>query len=219
MRLLSVQHPEMDISSAAVVLSYVNTFERPLLVVARIEIGSSANPINGGSTYLVQARIDGVFVSPDSSVIMPHGRTRSMLQSRVASLSPGQTLEVLVTGNNLDTVVDVEAVLDDTTPATITDLVGEGSIPVDHNYGGTDELRIVSAPDVGVLDANITAFLKSDYDSGNRSHQYVRGRTTTNINGRWRNTLALAPEVYVLVISKPQVIVTYTHELDLTAED
>ena len=81
-------------------------------------------------------------------------------------------------------------------------IVGAGDVPVDHNFGSTDALRIVDSGGSGVADAEIRAFLKSDWDSGNRNATKIKGLTSTKDDGRWRYPLYLSDNVaYVLQIT------------------
>ncbi len=79
---------------------------------------------------------------------------------------------------------------------------GFGTHYVNHNYGGADNLLVVDpdgSPQGGVL---ITAFLKTDWDAGNRSNVYNRGQTTTLQDGRWQTGLMLPLGDIVLTFSK-----------------
>lgn len=208
-------HPNIDITNYATVLSYTNSTGRDLAVLAKIELGSNTRPIVGSGFYVLSVKIDGTEVLPQSGVQVTTQRYVT-LQSRHLSLQTGQSLVVQAKGVAGDTGVDVESVLIDVTPALFSDLAGVGSTIVDHNYGGTDVLKITDPDGVGVQDAVVTAFLASDYTAGNRSAIYVKGRANTNIAGRWRNPISLDPGSYMLVISKPTVFETNTHALTVT---
>ena len=81
---------------------------------------------------------------------------------------------------------------------------GDGDTAVDHNTGGADNLRYVAgSPAVGVDDATVRAYLKSDYDAG----VYVeRGRTYTRPDGRWAHPMYLnAAQTYTFTFSKPGI--------------
>jgi len=82
-------------------------------------------------------------------------------------------------------------------------LIGSGSVSVDHNYGGTDNLTYIVDGGAAVEDAIVQAFLKTDYDAGNRTRNYVKGETRTDANGRWDDPLRLDPATYVIVFYKP----------------
>jgi len=83
--------------------------------------------------------------------------------------------------------------------------VGEGSIPIDHNYGGTDNYRILDTNTSSPLDNTyIYAYTAYDYDNGNYVRpEATRGITWTDINGRWVHALWLDPGDYRLVIRAP----------------
>ena len=86
---------------------------------------------------------------------------------------------------------------------TIADTwLGQGTIAVDHNYGGADNLAYKTAGGAGIDNASIWAYLKSDYDAGNMTAAYVKGRTTTDVNGQWTNPMNLDPGAYTLYYYK-----------------
>lgn len=80
--------------------------------------------------------------------------------------------------------------------------VGDGSIEVNHDYGGVDALAFKTNLDIGIDNAVVKAFLKSDYDAENRTAMYVKGQTTTDVDGRFTKSLMLDPEVYVIQVFK-----------------
>jgi hypothetical protein len=131
------------------------------------------------------------------------GVTKTMLHSREFLLKPTDTLLVTVDGSDQDVDVFTRAIVVDNTPLTADAVYGTGSIVVDHNYGGTDNLIVLDNLGAGVQDADIVAYLQIDYEAGQRGNSFVRGRTTTNVSGRWRSPMYLDAETYSLVISKP----------------
>lgn len=68
---------------------------------------------------------------------------------------------------------------------------GNGNTAVNHNTGSTDNLRYTTAPGAGISGAVVKVFLKTDYDAGHRTDAFVKGRTITDVNGRWLNDLHL----------------------------
>lgn len=72
--------------------------------------------------------------------------------------------------------------------AAVVATSGDGDTDVDHNTGGTDNLRFVTAGGQGIDGATITAYLASDYDAG---AYVVRGQTMTKSDGRWVAQLRL----------------------------
>ena len=83
--------------------------------------------------------------------------------------------------------------------------IGEGSVRVDHDYGGTDNYRLLDTTTSSPLDnAYIYAYTAFDYDNGNYVRpEATRGITWTNVEGRWVNALWLDPGDYRLVIRAP----------------
>lgn len=72
---------------------------------------------------------------------------------------------------------------------------------VDHDYGGTDQLRYVAPSGPGIPDATIRAFRASEWDAGRRaSGEYV---VMTDVLGRWKTPMWLEPGLdWVLVFEK-----------------
>lgn len=88
-------------------------------------------------------------------------------------------------------------------PASAAAIYGSGDTAVNHDTGGSDNLRFVTALNVGIDNADIKAYLKSDYDAGNLSEIYVKARTITDINGRWEHSIYLdSGNTYTIVAYK-----------------
>jgi hypothetical protein len=205
-----------DISEFVTVFSYTNNTTRELTVLSQLEVGSFSKPIAGNGNYELKILIDDVELLPNSLV---RAATQPYVgfQSRHISLHVNQVLTVKLKGQPSDTDVHIETILNDVTPVLVSDLAGVGLIPIDHNYGGTDNYRVMSSDGSSVQDATITAYLASDYAAGNRSVSYIRGRTTTNVSGRWRSPLMLDADDYKLVVAKPSGY--QTSVVDLTVSN
>lgn len=93
---------------------------------------------------------------------------------------------------------------------------GSGSVSVDHNYGGTDDLRFVTSGGLGVDGAIIRAYLKTDWDADLRSDTYIKGRAETDVNGRWLAPMYLDPASYTLAYSVPGNSNTTTEEVTVS---
>jgi hypothetical protein len=76
---------------------------------------------------------------------------------------------------------------------------GDGNIPVNHNTGGTDALRVV-AGGVGIEGCTIRAYIKADYDAGLR---VVKAEAATGDDGRWIEDMMLSAGTYTLTFSAP----------------
>jgi hypothetical protein len=84
--------------------------------------------------------------------------------------------------------------------------IGCGSVPVDHNYGGPDNMVYRDATGYSVVGATVWVFPKDIYDAAapdlpNRS--LAVANTTTRVNGRWTDALMLDPGDYALIFEKP----------------
>jgi hypothetical protein len=205
-----------NISDFATILSYTNDTTRDLAVLSQVEVGSFAKPIAGGGNYELKILIDGTELLPNS-LVRAANQPYVGFQSRHISLRHDQVLTVQIKGQPADTNVHIETVVTDVTPVLVSDLAGFGTIPIDHNYGGADNYRVMSSTGVSIQDATVTAYLASDYDAGNRNVSFIRGRTTTNVSGRWRSPLMLDVNDYKLVIAKPSGY--QTSVVDLTVSN
>jgi hypothetical protein len=92
---------------------------------------------------------------------------------------------------------------------------GEGSVGIDHDYGGIDNYQILHRGTGAPLDdAFIYIYLKSDFDADNVERPtYVKGQTITDVNGRWESKVWLDPGVYTAVVispTHPQVVFDIT---------
>ncbi|MBI5075629.1 MAG: hypothetical protein HZB62_10765 [Nitrospirae bacterium] len=93
---------------------------------------------------------------------------------------------------------------------------GGGDTAVNHNTGSADNLRYTTALGAGISGATIKAYLKTDYDAGSRTDAYVKGRTTTDVNGRWNNDLYLdAGYTYTVLFYKSGAYGPDTKEVTL----
>ncbi len=216
MDLYTESHSDLDLTVARNVLTYTYTGQAPRSVFCRVEVGSLTSLIQGNGPYLVYVELNDVRVSPDSLVTVPDVEF-TMLQSREVLIKTGDKLEVFVTGLAGDVAVDTVASLVDVTPLTEQDVYGAGEIAIDHNYGGPDALRVLTTEGASLADANLVVYLKSEYDAGNRSASFVRGRATTAADGRWVGPIMLNPGTYTLVVSKQGVISPLVHTLVVVA--
>jgi hypothetical protein len=92
---------------------------------------------------------------------------------------------------------------------------GPGNTAVNHDTGGTDNLRYMSGG-VGIDNATIHAYLKTNYDAGLRSSAYIIGQSTTNINGRWSSPIYLdTGNTYTIVFYKQGSYATSTAEITI----
>jgi hypothetical protein len=91
---------------------------------------------------------------------------------------------------------------------------GKGDTEVDHNYPTSDNLRVLDGDSNPVEGVTVTAFLKTDYDAGNRGTGYVRGRTTTLDDGRWEHAIYLdTGTTYTIQFTKSGAIEITTQEI------
>jgi hypothetical protein len=204
MELIRQPKTALDISTEQDLLEYEYTGDEPREVIVRAVIGSPTRPLSGaGGNYYLLMYIDDVKVVPDSETRIDAGRTRAIVSGRPIAIDTGETVRVAIIGLTGDVSVDVVTTLRDATPLREDAVFGTGGILVDHDYGGEDNLQLkVSGTCVTLQGALIQAYLRSDYAARRRGGAYVRGQTTTDVNGRWQNALMLQPEDYTLLISR-----------------
>lgn len=84
-------------------------------------------------------------------------------------------------------------------------MAGCGSVPVDQDYGGDDELAYTLANGCGVVGADVYIFRKTVFDAGGIgiSRNLAVANTTTRVNGRWTRSIKLDPGEYVILFEKP----------------
>lgn len=198
MVLYTETHDALNIVGGGQGLEYTYDGTANCTVVCRVELGSDTRPVAGGGTYTASVFLNDRRLVPDSSVVVA-ADTVILIQSRELLLTPGDHLIVVVTGRPADTAVDAVTTLLDVTPLTRSDVYGEGSTAVDHDYGGTDRLTYVGPDGRGIDNATIQAFLRSDWNAGRRGSGYVRAQTSTTPRGRWFRPMLLDPGTYILL--------------------
>lgn len=122
-----------------------------------------------------------------------------------AGASPSEGDEVVATGTyfhvGFDSVITDEAFLE--MQSKLDNLIGPGSVMVNHDSGGVDALAYKTILNAGIDNAYINVYLKSDYIAGNRTSNYVVGFMITDVNGRWVRFLMLdLNTTYTLIYSK-----------------
>ncbi len=82
--------------------------------------------------------------------------------------------------------------------------LGDGTVRIDHNYLGIDNHRVLDEDTLDPIDnAFIYFYLKADYDVGNTDkNRYLKAWTTTNMDGRWTESLYLDPGIYTMLVVK-----------------
>lgn len=81
---------------------------------------------------------------------------------------------------------------------------GIGPVKIDHDYGGTDNLRVLETDtSQPVADAFIYVYDATDFAAGNiERNQYLIAWTVTKDDGRWRSPVYLDPGSYTLFITR-----------------
>ena len=202
MELARIVMDNISIVSETEVLSYTYSGIATKEVLARVDLGNTANPIVGNGIYKLNIYIDTVMVMPTSSVEVPPGQTKAIMISRAIPLESGDVVSIKVIGLSGDASIDSITTLRDATPVTVSDVLGPGSVIVNHDFGSTDNLSYKTSGNVGIDNAIIQAYLKSDYDNGLTTASYIVAQTITNVLGRWTRNMVLDPEEYTLIYYK-----------------
>jgi len=95
-------------------------------------------------------------------------------------------------------------------------LLGTGVVLVNHDYGGTDNLRYVAPNGSGIENGSVICYLKEDYDAGRRSRGFIIAETRTKTDGRWMREMYLMPGDYTLVFFKTGEYAPTTKEITVS---
>lgn len=98
-------------------------------------------------------------------------------------------------------------------------MTGCGLVPVDHDYGGLDNIAYVLNDGCGVVGANVYVFNANVFSGSGveTSRALAVGSTTTRVNGRWTRSIKLDPGDYVVLFEKPGEYGPDTKEITVTA--
>lgn len=206
--------PSINISTQAKVIDFVLSSEFPMEVYASVALGDDTRPISGNGVYKLLAYVNDRLVVPISQVFVPNAQ-KIVCFSKPIMLVELDNLEVFVEGMPTDTNVYVYSSVRDATPARAEEIYGIGPTVVDHNYGGIDNLRYIKNG-VGVDNACIYCYLKSDFDAGRLDNQYIVARTTTRVDGRWERPMMLDPGEYTLMFFKQGITGPDTVSINVT---
>ncbi len=148
----------------------------------------------------------GVYERDESRSVWSNGLYRGLVYlDATGTKAPIGTEEMYI---NADTEVIVADLVVD------IDGSGTGDTPVNHDTGGTDVLRVIDGTGAGIDQVTILAILKADYDAGNRTGTYIKGRTVTGVDGRWANDVMLeSGETYTIVFYKESEYQLTTQEV------
>ena len=82
--------------------------------------------------------------------------------------------------------------------------LGDGTVRVDHDYFGTDNYRVLDEDTNDPIDnAFVYVYLTEDFNAGRTDkNRYLKAWTTTNMDGRWTESLYLDPGLYTVLAVK-----------------
>lgn len=193
--------PSADLRSEREILDWSPGFLKPIELYVRVRIGSQDRPRAAEQgTYHLRAASGGQTILPVSTVQARAADRQIWMISRSFVFGSGERLQVYVTGLAGDGDVDVRVVC---YSIELPDAYQSQLVPVDHHYGGHEQLAYWTTDGEGVAGAVIHAYLKEDYDEGRRGFPYLHASTRTIERGYWERPLMLYPEDWVLVFFSP----------------
>lgn len=201
-------------------------------VVIEIAIPSGAQALIDSFTYDFRDEGSGGGGGGPTAAQIADAVWDEILSGHAISGSTGEALSLAAAGGGATPSAIADAVLEEllsghTTPgslaaaitailASTASIFGDGSISVGTDYGSTDNLRYQTSGAVDVDNAVVRAYLKSDWDGGNFGEQFVKGRTITNVAGKFVAPLMLDAETYILMYEKQNEYGPNTVELTVS---
>ncbi len=86
-------------------------------------------------------------------------------------------------------------------------------VPLDHNYGGQDELRVLEDRP---QDFKLYIYLSADWDLNKRSDDDAVGITSLDSGGRWLAKIPVSPEKYHIVLKKFRTVIVFRPYLQVS---
>ncbi len=171
------------------------------------DAGRKANQYIVGQS---KTKTDGRWVSVmrlDPTTYTLEFSKKGAYRTQIANITVTASVQVMSMGMGMDMGVQAMGISmeEDYSPAPESKKYSAMSVkPVDHNYGGTDNFRIMygGKPISGV---EVKAYKKQEYKAHRGNEEYIVQRTTTKGDGRWKKPLQLSPGAYILEFSKPGV--------------
>lgn len=168
-------------NTAKLPASYAGTASAPVFTAAVL--------INAPSGGLTQQQ------TADAMLLPPTGQTSSIFTGvTAAAVSSAQAAINTTGGGTAPTVEEIDTQLSVTHGNGLWGSGTDGEIAVNHNTGGVDSLRY-EMMGIGINNAKIRAYLKSEYDVGTRQ---VRAESLTGSDGRWVQDMMLQALTYVI---------------------
>ena len=197
------------------------------LVKIEVQLGNAAEPLHTDQSSLTvtvkqtPADTGDECVFPQKQINKAAGDLLALLSMDAFWAKSGSRIEVHAKSTNSnDILVGGKVWIYDIAPASeskqdviISDLAdlstdvdalpdaGEGSVVVNHDSGGSDYLAYKTGG-VGIDNATVRAYLTSDISSGNLGAAYIKGTTTTDVNGQWAKAMNLDPGAYTFYFFK-----------------
>lgn len=161
------------------------------------DTGANAPKTGDAANLTVKLIRDGAEVTPAGAISEVGGGEYKV--ALTAGENTGTMMSLRGSSSTANVVIETLRWINDTE-------TGSGDTAVTDANNGTDgnDLRYLTGAGAGVDNATIRAYLKTDYDAGNRSDAFLRGKTTTDSAGKWVRPLFLNKGLtYTLVFEKP----------------
>lgn len=181
---------DLSVAGGGLLLDYAYSGPAARDVIIRADFGAVLG------TYTMTVAINLAILAPVSEVCVTIGPAATTV-SRPLLLAPGDRLQLFVHGPS-STPVPTKAIVYATSCASGTSSE-DGSILVDHNYGGTDALRAIGCHGSPAANVVIRAYTAADYQAGRRDLSFIVGEARTGTDGRWLAPMPLNPGSYVLL--------------------
>ena len=180
----------------------------------RIYKYGGTSPVTTGTMTLIDAANTGGFYEANIDTSgYDTGQYFIYVYATVDGENPATTIGFqLVSADRTvkQTFDDIETIVE------ATPNIGDGSVSIDHDYGGTDNYRVLSASGKPIADVQIKAYTSTDYNNGRKSNTYIVGQTETKSDGRWKSVIRLDPGTYVFEFSKRTAFKTKTASITVS---
>lgn len=200
-----------DIASKTEIFSHAG-FTGLMQVILRLELQGIA----GNGTYRLYFSTAAGLLVPITTVAIGSGVTDAIMMSREIVLQAGEGFSIEVHGQAGDTNVVVVVRVYDVTPVSNAQIVGAGSVVVNHDYPTEDAMLIVDGADAPIAGACIYIYTKADYEAGRTGPEFIVARSITTTTGEWEQPVNLNAGDYYAYIFKHGATVPQEFEFTVT---
>ena len=198
---LDTENADRDLTATVTVLTDTPSATVAMLCIGYIALGDGVKDLDGtGGDFELTVSVGGQIIQPGPQTVTFGTDIRAGVWTAPFPVPANKAVLLRVKSPNAgDADVDVTAWLWEAVDLDVLATVGDGSVLVDHDMGGADNLTYETGGGAGIDNATVKAFLTTDWDAGNRSSDYVKGETITDVNGQWEKPMQLDPETYTFL--------------------